>query len=325
MAWVMLLFLSVSIQTPRATMKHLSKYSQRSQRAQIVVVLALTLPVLIGAIAMGADVGVMYFNWQCLQSAADAGAVAGAGYLPSNPSLAISTANLYVAKNGIVTGEITSTTVATDDLSLNIQLKRTVPYSFALLLGLVSGTVSAQATAQIQSIGSMTTLKPVGIDYRQPYTPGQVVALAQGQAGPGNWGALALGSTGATTFQQNVENGAPGLVSVGDWVTTETGQMTGPTKNGFQYLINEGQNTDSGGTFANHTATDARVLIVPMVDFSSINGSSQVSVKGFAALWLVSADSQNNITTYFIDQVASGGTPKAGTANYGAYQAVLLQ
>ena len=101
--------------------------------------------------------------------------------------------------------------------------------------------------------------------------------------------------------------------------------MTGPTKNSFQYLINEGLNTDLGGTFAIHTATDARVLIVPMVDFSSINGSSQVPVKGFAALWLVSADSQNNITTYFIDQVASGGTPKASAANYGAYQAVLLQ
>jgi hypothetical protein len=65
-----------------AAMKHSSKRPQRSERAQIILLLAPTLPVLIGAMAMSADVGVLYFNWQCLQSAADAGAVAGAAYLP---------------------------------------------------------------------------------------------------------------------------------------------------------------------------------------------------------------------------------------------------
>jgi uncharacterized membrane protein len=50
-------------------MKNSSKYSKRSERAQLVVVLALVLPVLIGAMAMSADVGLLYFNWQCLQSA----------------------------------------------------------------------------------------------------------------------------------------------------------------------------------------------------------------------------------------------------------------
>jgi Flp pilus assembly protein TadG len=65
--------------------------------------------VLIGAMAMSADVGLLYFNWQCLQSAADAGAVAGADYLPSNPSQAISTANTFVSKKGILPGEITET------------------------------------------------------------------------------------------------------------------------------------------------------------------------------------------------------------------------
>jgi uncharacterized membrane protein len=64
-----------------------------SKRGQIVVLLAMCLPALLGGMALVADVGVLYFNWQLLQAAADAGAVAGASYLPSSPSLAISTAN----------------------------------------------------------------------------------------------------------------------------------------------------------------------------------------------------------------------------------------
>lgn len=82
---------------------------------------------------------------------------------------------------------------------------------------------------------------------------------------------------------------------------------------------------DAGGTFANHTATDPRVLIVPMVDFSGINGNSQVPVKGFAALWLVSINSKNDIATYFINQVVPGSTPDTNAMNFGAYKAVLVQ
>jgi hypothetical protein len=309
-----------------ATKKHSSKHPQRSERAQIILLLALTLPVMIGAMAMSADVGVLYFNWQCLQSAADAGAVAGAAYLPSNSALAISTANSFVAKNGIRPAEITSTTVSSDAHSLNIQLLRNVPYSFALLLGLVTGNVSAQATARIQTIGKAIGVTPMGIDYRTTYSSGQVVTLIQGQVGPGNWGALALGGSGASNLSTN-QNGYQGSIATGDLVTTETGLSVGPIRSSFNFLITAGQNSDPGGTFASHTATDQRVLIVPMVDFSSINGNSQVPVKGFAALWLVSDDSQDAIQTYFINQVAPGSTPDiTGTStNFGAFEAVLIQ
>jgi Flp pilus assembly protein TadG len=155
-------------------MKSLSNNLKRSrERAQIAVVLALLMPVLIGAIAMSADVGVLYFNWQNLQAAADSGALAGAAYLPSNSSQAVSTANSYATTNGAVAAEITSTTVSADGSSLNIQLKRNVPYSFALLLGLVTGSVSVQATAQLQTVGAATGVTPIGIDYRQSYSSGQ--------------------------------------------------------------------------------------------------------------------------------------------------------
>ena len=305
-------------------MRSLDKHT-RSARGQIVVILALCMPVLIGAMAMSADIGVLYFNWGRLQAAADCGAAAGAGYLPSYPSLAISTANTYAEKNGVAASEIVSTTVLANNTEINIQITRTVPYSFALLLGLVTGSVSVQATAQIQTIGTTTGVTPIGIDYRQSYSSGQVVTLMQGQVGPGNWGPLGLGGTGGSILSQNIEYGYPGSISAGDLLTTDTGLATGPIRSAFNFVINEGQSVDPGGTFASHTPTDPRVLIVPMVDFSGINGSSQVPVKGFAALWLVSVNSQNDIHTYFINQVAPGSTPNNMVQNFGAYKAVLIQ
>jgi hypothetical protein len=64
-----------------------------------------------------------------------------------------------------------------------------------------------------------------------------------------------------------------------------------------------------------------------MVDFSSINGNSQVPVKGFAALWLVAVNGQDTIQTYFINQVAPGSTPDTtgASTNFGAFEAVLIQ
>jgi hypothetical protein len=50
-----------------------------------------------------------------------------------------------------------------------------------------------------------------------------------------------------------------------------------------------------------------------------------VPVKGFAALWLVSVNSQNDIQTYFINQVAPGSIPNKMVQNFGAYKAVLIQ
>jgi hypothetical protein len=165
----------------------------------------------------------------------------------------------------------------------------------------------------------------MGIDYRTAYSAGQVVTLMMNQVGPGNWGPLALGGSGSSNVAQNIEQGYQGTISVGDYLTTETGLQTGPIRTAFNYLLNEGQNEDPGGTFDSHTLSDPRVLIVPMVDFGTAQGNSQVLVKGFAALWLVSVDSKDNVQTYFINEVAPGSKPSSSAQNYGAYKSVLIQ
>lgn len=99
---------------------------------------------MVGAVYLGTDVAVLYFNWVQLQKAADAAAVAGANWLPGNPFEASTTDNQYAENNGIKAAEITSGTVAINQIT--ISLERNVPYNFTIL-GLTSTNVTATATA----------------------------------------------------------------------------------------------------------------------------------------------------------------------------------
>jgi len=167
---------------------------------------------------------------------------------------------------------------------------------------------------------------PIGVDYLTSLNYGQQVVLKQAQVGAGNWGALALGSSGASVYKTNIENGYSAVITVGDMLTTEPGNVVGPTSQGFSYRISAGQTDYPSGTFAVHDLNDPRVMLIPMVDWSGINGKSQVPLKGFAMMWIVS-ESGGDITCYFVQQSIPQGTPdmSAGATDSGATTPVLLQ
>ncbi len=309
-------------------------------KGQTLVIVALAAVGLLGAVSLGTDVAVLYFNWMELQKAADGAALAGANYLPDNPTQATATANQYAVSNGVKSSEIASTTVASSNLSLTIQLQRTVPYYFARVLGLTSTTVAAAATSSApyapSTVNASTPssippggdngganggvcastgacgLIPIGLDYNTTYKDGQVITLQQGQVGPGNWDLLALGATGGANLRTNIANGYNSLVSVGDWVLTEPGEKVGPVDQGFQDRLNLAMTVDSGGTYSAHALTNPRVLVLPLVDWEHQNGRSQVEVMGFVTLWLDSY-SGGQVTTHFISQVIANsfGDPSA--------------
>jgi len=148
--------------------------------------------------------------------------------------------------------------------------------------------------------------------------------LLTGQYGPGNWGPLALGGTGASNFATNVQYGYSGSFSIGQLITTETGQMVGPTRSAFDARLSAGADGYPDGTFTSHSINDPRIMTVPMMNYANINGNSQVPLLGFAELWLVGIDSHETISTYFIRQVAAG-TPSTTAPDYGAGQVVLIR
>jgi hypothetical protein len=288
------------------------------------VILALLLPVLIGSMALGIDVAMLYFNWTSIQVAGDASALAGASYLPAFPTVAQTTATSYGLLNGVKVGEISSVTVAPDNMSLTVQISRNVPYLLARVLGLTSTTVSSSSTAQAVSVGNAEGVTPLGIDYRTNYSYGQPISIKAGQVGAGNWSPLALGGTGASNYLSNLENGYPDAIAIGDMVQTEPGNIVGPTKTGIDARLSAGLTQAPSGTFADHALDDPRVLLVPMVDFSGINGSSQVPVKGFAELWVIGVTG-STIDTYFIEQTAPNTQAVRGIESFGAFTPVLVK
>jgi hypothetical protein len=153
-------------------------------RGQIAVLMTITIAALLGAMALGTDVAVMYFNWIQLQKAADAAALAGANYLGPNPQVFASTqvdnsctaqsddpkkaACTYAVKNGMSTGEITLTEPNPSKPAPNIEVSLTrsnLTYFFGKVIGLSTYSVAASATAQSNGpVGTVYQgLFPVGI------------------------------------------------------------------------------------------------------------------------------------------------------------------
>jgi Flp pilus assembly protein TadG len=317
-------------------------------KGQIYVALILVMTVLLGAMGLGADMAVLYYNWVILQKGVDAAALAGAGYLQSDSQAApqaISVAVAYAQSNGIKNSELqkdgsgNGAYVPAPYSTITVTAKRTVPYAFFKLIGLTSGNVAATATAQmplapscvncvsaVPTPGSQPTVipgnicssvgqcnvVPIGLDWSTPYNFNQSVQLNQGQVGPGNWGSLALGGTGGANERTNIADGYMGPLAINQWVDTEPGFKKGPVDQGFNARISNAQSNFPGGTFDAHSPIDPRVIILPMVVWDSPNGRSQVQIMAFAALW-VDSISGGTINAHFIDTESfnSTGDPNA--------------
>jgi hypothetical protein len=306
-------------------------------RGQIAVILALILPVLLGSMALGTDIAILYFNWVQMQKAADAAALAGANYLPGDPSQAQTVANNNAMSNGIAQSEIVSTVVAPDDLSITITLNRKVNYYFARVLGLTTGGVATAATAGIQSNSPAARgLMPIGLPCSSgdcSYTVGQEYVLkapkttgSWGQLGPGNWAPLALGSNGAAVYRQNLRLGYVGQLNIGQDVSTETGQITGPTEQGLADRISLGQTIYPSANPASPSQYDPRLVVVPMVNFSGINGKSSVPIVNFALMFIDAVTGNNaSIDAYYLGTLPSSDTSSSTQQDFGLFTPILLR
>lgn len=315
------------------------KSRSRGAKGQTAVIFTLVLVALLGATALGTDVAVMYANWSELQKAVDAGALAGANFLPNDPASAQSTANQYAQMNGLSSSEITAIQVSSDDQEITVSASRNVPYFFGRVLGLSSQMISVTATAAIpyspstiggayngtNSGGGGTTssytgsygtsvgqygLVPIGLDSNTTYSNGQSMTLHNTQVGAGNWGTVELGSPGGSVLRSNFANGYSGPISVGDWINTEPGKKIGPVDQGLADRLSAAQQIDPNGTFSSHSSNDPRILFLPMVNWESPNGRRAVQVTGFAAVWLDGV-SGGDLQVHFITQVAPDSLPDA--------------
>jgi Flp pilus assembly protein TadG len=238
-------------------------------RGQIAVLYAGIAAVLLGAVALGADMAVMYSNWQRVQKTADAAAIAGAAFLSSdmtyggtiasgcsgdNAEQAACTYALTNDSNLSASGNSVHVTEPPGGNTLKVVATETDPYFFAKALNVIPGvsmttyTVSASAIAHAPAVAGTINpgpgVFPVGLQCKSPCTSSSPVAGEPvhfgtkfvGGLATGNWQWLDVssdGSNGIPTLLSAINNGASGSYSINppnNTIYTKTGNAGANTQ-----------------------------------------------------------------------------------------------
>ncbi len=278
------------------------------QDGTIVIVVALMMTAILGLAALGTDVGRLFVERQRLSVVADAAALSGAQHLPDNKDKALETARSILVKNNIDLARA-RISVAEDKRSLNVDVERTVPLTFARLIGPDSEVVLGAATGETQNLSGYYGAAPLGVPRADWKIGDQVYLKLDADAGsisPGNYQALALGKSGASMYEQNLMTGYKDWIRIDQWVDTEPGNMAGPTIRAVNYRIDQ----DPYSTYTSYNRQSPRLVVVPILEDFNVNGKGQVHVVGFGMFFLEdtfeSGNNRGQIVGRFVKMVAEG-------------------
>jgi Putative Flp pilus-assembly TadE/G-like len=245
----------------------------RFSKGQMLAVFTIVLPVLLGAMALGADFAVIYFNWSMVQKAADAAALAGASQLTAVPGSAASLTsavdnyvNGYACLNGIHNGTSTLCTAGASqngyadniaftnvtDTQVSVGIHRSVPYFFGKMIGLQEAGVAAKATAAIEATGSVPSgMFPVGLQCTPTGNPAacNVTSLFSGQD------IVTFGAKFVLTSANSNEESSGGAPGNWDWV--DVGQGNGASQLGQMLQSGSAESFSIGQTINSVTGNKA--------------------------------------------------------------------
>jgi Flp pilus assembly protein TadG len=300
----------------------------RSERGQVIGFFVVWMVVLLGIAAMSIDAGFWYLDHTRAQAAADRAALAAASDLPSatQPAFNADATLTSINLKNLPTGSVAFTATQSQGSAAldTVQATATKGSSiiFARLLGVTSVNVSATATAAVQSyLGHGVDTAPFAVDPSSLVygTPVNVKVDPGNQVSPGNFGALDLTqspgcttSNGAANYRDMLGRSSQscGLV-VGGAVSSETGNMAGPTEQGLtdrgtinnfdpnQLLVSDGHGGQSVSDW-NHP----NLMVIPVIQ-SWGNGHSALTIIGFQ-YFIVTSFTKTTVTGIFVHLT---GTP----------------
>ncbi len=212
---------------------HVSGERRETDEGAVAVIVAILIVVFIGMAALAIDVGALFEERREVQTAADAGALAGVQELPASTSAAEAQARAYVALNA---PQATDIAVDFPDAYTIRVTARTPnsPYYFARVWGGDSAPVAAHATARVTSPDSFSHgVMPIGVFPRSAdesalngygYGWGDEVIIKEGggDGTTGNFAWLRLGGTGAAYLKDLIRSGG-GSATLGGFYDTEAG------------------------------------------------------------------------------------------------------
>lgn len=240
-----------------------TNHSRDNERGQVIVLAALLLAGVIGAVALSIDVGMIMHTRTDLQKSADAMALAGAQDLCGTTSCeytADESARKYGTLNGVASPDATVVqfgvdcdggTSANHDM-ITVKVTRYQKSYLAGVIGYKGGNIPACATARKFAIGALSGVRPFGlednciteIDY------GDIVVLKHDSdstrvcdALQGNFGQLAIDGTGGDEVREGIQFGTDSAICADSvpgcenyLFATQTGDQIGPVKAGIKYV-----------------------------------------------------------------------------------------
>lgn len=297
------------------------------------IILMLLMTSLAALMSISVDAGFLYFEENKLQNAVDAIALASVANFDQGEPAMLEEAFKYAELNGVAL-ELLTITIAEDQKKVSVAATKQVGLYFAKVFNIMDATVDARATAIVGNITGVRGLRPLAVE-QQDFVLGQSYSLKRGGGSGycGNYGALALGGSGASNYRNNLKYGYFGtvgmgdMVEIGDEVDTEPGNMAGPTLEGITYILESDTQDHSDGDITKLEANCPRVIKIPIVDSLSVPGRKTVQIVGFAAFFLedvIDNDSKTEITGKFIRKLDSGEIGETAS-DFGLYGIKLVE
>ncbi len=289
------------------------------QNGQVAIVVGIMMVAIVGALAYVIDTGSVYESRRTYQTVADSAALSGAQELPDAADAgqaAIDYAEMQGVSSEFVTVEVTDTFVSNDTIRVTAaDMDR--PTFFAGIFGVNSTAVGANATAMVGSPEEYSNIVPFGV-LEDDWVPGEEYTLKWPHGNTGNFGALALGGTGANNYRKNIREGYHGNLHVGDKVDTEPGNMKGPTTQGTSDRINNYPDYDfntfseltvlEDGVYKLTNSSDSQFVMCPLIN-EVPNGRKEVTILAFVP-FIITSVSGSEVRGTFIDEaliITEGG------------------
>ncbi|MGM0501114.1 MAG: Tad domain-containing protein [Bacillota bacterium] len=299
------------------------------EQGTVIVLVAFLLVVFLALVALVVDIGMLYLEKIELVNILDAVVLSGVQELPDNSQLAKEIALDYAQDNGLSSAQINVSVI--DSNEIKAQGSQQVAMKFATIFGINEVQITRSSRAKVGEVSGITGAVPFGV-VKQNFNYGEKYYLKYGAGGSeladgrnGNFGALSLGGTGASNYEENIKDGHDQSLRVGDSVTTEPGNMAGPTRKGVEYRIDQEDHVPEC-TYDAVESGCSRLLYVPVIDDLG-SGRSTAEVVGFAAFFLegMAKDSGNSyVEGRFIKSFADEAEMGSSGQNFGLRKVKLV-
>jgi Flp pilus assembly protein TadG len=303
----------------------------KNKKGNSAIIFLIFSTLLIGMMAFITDAGMMYLEKSRLQNAVDAIALAAMQDYSKGEAVMIAQAN-HIAELNNVKSEDLVINFSNNGKQITVSTSKNVQMYFARIFNITDAAVQAKASAKIGTIVAADGIRPFAVE-QQNFEFGKTYTLKKGagEAYTGNYGALALGETGATNYRNNLQYGYTGeleigdLVKIGEDLETEPGNMSGPTYEGVKYLIDKDTHTSHDLTKLEKDCP--RLIVIPVVDSFNVEGRSTVKIMGFANFFLedtIYEGGMTSVTGKFIETLGQGEIDDTATG-YGMLGVKLVE